>query len=111
MGEDLAGRQRIAVDVAQPTHVARAGARRSLPATLRALPPLSPSLLWLGIFYLVPLGILLLHSIWSTDTVDMVIVRQFTLSNYQDLATDPVFRNVALRTLAMALGVTLTDVV
>jgi ABC-type spermidine/putrescine transport system permease subunit I len=98
------------VDVAQPTRVATPSARRELPAILRALPLLSPSLLWLGIFYLVPLGILLLHSVWSTDTVNMVIVHQFTLSSYQSIATDPMFRNVALRTMLMAVGVTVTDI-
>lgn len=84
--------------------------KRKLPPLVRALPLLSPSLLWLSIFYLVPLGVLLLHSVWSTDQVNMVIVHQFTLSNYSSLAADPLFRDVALRTLLMALGVTLVDV-
>jgi spermidine/putrescine transport system permease protein len=53
----------------------------------------------------------LLHSVWSTDQVNMVIVHQFTLSSYQSLVGDPMFRNVALRTLLMALGVTLVDAV
>ncbi len=84
--------------------------RRSLPAFVRALPLLSPSLLWLALFYLAPLGLLLLHSVWSTDQVNMVIVHQFTLASYGTIVGDPLFRDVALRTLLMALGVTLVDV-
>jgi spermidine/putrescine transport system permease protein len=85
-------------------------ARRALPGAVRALSLLSPPLLWLAVFYLVPLGLLLLHSFWSVDQVDLVIVHQFTLANYGTLAGDPLFRDVALRTLALSLGVTLADI-
>ncbi len=87
------------------------GAPREAPALLRALPSLSPSLLWLALFYLVPLGLLLAHSVWSVDQVDQVIVRRATWLNYRTLFQDPLYRNVVVRTLLMALGVTLTDAV
>lgn len=100
------------MSVASSTRVERPRVRaKGLPAVVRALPLLSPSLAWLCIFYLAPLGLLLLHSVWSTDQVNMVIVHKFTLANYGTLAGDPLFRDVALRTLLMALGVTLTDIV
>jgi spermidine/putrescine transport system permease protein len=100
------------MDVAGSARAERRGVpRRPLPAVVRALPLLSPSLLWLAIFYLAPLGLLLVHSVWSTDQVNMVLVHQFTLTNYGSLVSDPLFRDVALRTVAMALGVTLADIV
>ncbi len=86
---------------------ARGGWRRS--PTPRALSLLSPSLLWLGVFYLAPLALLLTHSVWSVDQVDQVIIHKVTAINYTTLAGDPLYRNVTLRTLAMAAGVTLTD--
>ncbi len=80
-------------------------------AALRALPLLSLPLGWLSIFYLAPLGLLLLHSVWSVDQVDLVIVHTFTLANYSTIAADPLFRTVALRTVLMAVAVTVTDIV
>jgi spermidine/putrescine transport system permease protein len=100
------------VNVASGARAEQKGVRSTtLSPFVRALPLLSPALAWLTLFYVVPLGLLLLHSLWSTDLVDMVIVRRFTLSNYESIVGDPVFRTVALRTLLMALGVTLTDII
>src|SRR5690242_18111764 len=100
------------MDVARGARIEQPGlGRRELPAVVRALPLLLLPGAWLGVFYLIPLGLLLLHSVWSTDQVNMVIVHQFTLSSYSSLLGDPMFRNVALRTLLMALGVTLVDAI
>ena len=75
-------------------------------ALLLALP-----LGWLVIIYLGSLGVLFLNAFWSRDPFTALVVRQFTLDNFVELATKDVYRVVTLRTVTMALLVTLTCIV
>ena len=75
-------------------------------ALLLALP-----LGWLVIVYLGSLGVLFLNAFWSRDPFTALVVRQFTLDNFVELATKDVYRVVTLRTVTMALLVTLTCIV
>ena len=68
-------------------------------------------LLWLVVAYLGSLGVLFLNAFWSRDPFTSLVVREFTLDNFVELATTEVYRVVTLRTVAMALVVTATCIV
>ena len=70
-------------------------------ATLLTLP-----LLWLVIIYIGSLFALFITSIWKIDTFTSKIIRQFTLENFIDVFTDRAYFNVTIRTLFVAICVT-----
>jgi ABC-type spermidine/putrescine transport system permease subunit I len=72
---------------------------------------LGPAVLWLGIFYLVPLVLLLIQSFWTYDPVNVVTDQSFTLDRYRELGSDPVYRDVLWKTVKLAALVTFTDIV
>jgi putative spermidine/putrescine transport system permease protein len=71
---------------------------------------LASPLAWIGLAYLGSLGILLLNAFWRSDAFSGKIIPEFTLDAFATLATNEVYRTIALRTLGMAVAVTLTDV-
>ncbi|NUP78308.1 MAG: ABC transporter permease [Nonomuraea sp.] len=91
--------------------------RRALAAFLHRRPGVRLSLLlsaplaWLGLAYLGALAALFVTAFWSTDTFTGTLVRTFTWANFQDLVTVDVYRTVALRSIGVALAVTLIDLV
>jgi ABC-type spermidine/putrescine transport system permease subunit I len=68
---------------------------------------LGPPLLWLIGFYLIPLGLLLITSLWTWDGVQ--IVHSWTLDNFQLITSDPLPLEVMRRTLFIAALVTVTS--
>lgn len=75
---------------------------------LTLLPPLA----WLGIAYLGSMIILFVSSVWSVDSFTGALDKNvFTLQNFHQVFTDPLFRTVAIRTVGIALGVTLIDAI
>jgi spermidine/putrescine transport system permease protein len=90
-----------AVSVADTKDVARPG---FAPVALLAAP-----LAWMSFFYLIPLGLLLIHAFWSVDY--LTIDRTFTLDNIHTIVSNPLYPTVLVRTFLMALAVTLTDIV
>jgi putative spermidine/putrescine transport system permease protein len=68
-------------------------------------------LLWLVVVYLGSLGVLFLNAFWSRDPFTSLVVREFTLDNFVTLLTTEVYRTVTIRTVTMALLVTLTCIV
>jgi len=75
--------------------------------TLRAASLLSLPLLWLGIIYIGSLFALFITSIWKIDTFTSKIIREFTLENFIDVFTDRAYFNVTIRTLFVAICVTI----
>ena len=75
------------------------GARIS---TLLALP-----LFWLVVLYIGSLAALFITSIWKIDTFTSKVVREFTLQNFIDVFSDRAYFNVTIRTLFVAICVTL----
>jgi putative spermidine/putrescine transport system permease protein len=71
---------------------------------------ITPPLLWLGVVYLGSLAALLLQSFYSIDEFSGLIVPEFTLKTYGELLR-PSNADVILRTLAMAIAVTLASAV
>jgi putative spermidine/putrescine transport system permease protein len=72
---------------------------------------LTPPLGWFLIFYIGALGVLLVSAFWHLDTFTGKIVKGFSLQNFQTLLNDSVYRTITLRTVGLALAVTVTDVV
>ena len=68
-------------------------------------------MLWLGIAYLTALGALFLTSFWGQNDFTGEIERVWTLDNFRDLLTTDVYKTIALRTLAIAVLVTVVDAV
>ena len=70
---------------------------------------LSAPMTWLVVAYLGSLGALLISALWSVDDFTGNLIRKFTFSNFQILITQSVYRTITLRTLAIALSVTIID--
>lgn len=64
---------------------------------------------WMIGFYLVPLGILLIHAFWSVDY--LTIDHTLTLKNIRTFFNSELYPRVFLRTVGMAAAVTATDIV
>ncbi|MFC4585580.1 ABC transporter permease [Sphaerisporangium corydalis] len=93
------------------------GPRRRLAAALHRHAGVRLSLLlaaplaWLGVAYLGSLAALFVTAFWSTDSFTGDLVRTFTWANFHDVLTIEVYRTVALRSLGVAVAVTLIDAV
>ena len=70
---------------------------------------LAPPMLWLGVAYLGALAALFVTAFWGQNSFTGEVQRTWTLENFHDLLTIPVYRTVTLRTLGIALLVTVVD--
>lgn len=71
---------------------------------------MSAPLAWMLLVYVVALAALLITSFWSVDSLSSEIDRTWTLDNFRTLVENEVYRNVTVRTVAVALAVTVIDV-
>jgi putative spermidine/putrescine transport system permease protein len=72
---------------------------------------LGPPMGWMLVVYLGALALLLVTAFWTLDPLTSLIRRTVTLDNFEVLASDDVYRRIALRTLGIAAAVTAIDVV
>ncbi len=72
---------------------------------------LLPPLLWLGTIYLGSLFALLMQSFYAIDEFTAKIVPELTLRTYRQLVTQPANVDIVLRTVAMAVAVTVASAV
>jgi putative spermidine/putrescine transport system permease protein len=88
--------------------------RRRLASTLHQRSGLRLSLLlatpigWLVLAYLGSLLVLFINAFWTRDPFTGLVIRQFTLDNFQEIIENPLYRTVTLRTVFMAAAVTVT---
>lgn len=82
---------------------ARTMTRRRSPALLFLL---VPPLAWLIVAYLGSLAVLLVSAFWTTNSFTGAVVHTLTGDNIVRALTDQVFRTVTLRTIGVALVVT-----
>lgn len=68
---------------------------------------LVPPMAWLVIAYLGSLAVLLVSAFWSTDAFTGAVVHSFTFDNIMRVTTDELFRTAAVRTISVALAVTM----
>jgi putative spermidine/putrescine transport system permease protein len=92
-----------------------APARRRAPlarrAWLRLTLLITPPMLWLGLAYLGALGALFVTAFWATDPFTGNTLRSWNLDNFRLLWESEVYRTVAVRTLWIAVLVTVVDIV
>ncbi|MFE9727934.1 ABC transporter permease [Streptomyces sp. NPDC005794] len=92
--------------------VPAAGFVRRLAGTLHRHPKLGLSLLltaplaWLVLAYLGSLAALFMSAFWTTDSFTSDVVKVWNTDNFTSLFTTGVYRQVALRSLGVALAVT-----
>ena len=75
---------------------------RRISLSLLLVPPLA----WLVVAYLGSLAVLMVSSFWSTNAYTGAVVHAFTTDNIVRVATDEVFRTASVRTISVALAVT-----
>jgi putative spermidine/putrescine transport system permease protein len=98
------------------TAVARASPVRRLAAWLHSRSRLQLGLLlagplaWIGLAYLGSLGILLLNAFWRNDAFSGRVIPDVTLDSFIAIFTTEAYRTIVLRTLGIAVAVTLTDI-
>ena len=68
---------------------------------------LTAPVFWLVVAYLGSLASLLITAFFTIDTFTGDVIRQFNIDNFHELFTNPSYRNVVVRTLGIALFVTL----
>jgi putative spermidine/putrescine transport system permease protein len=71
---------------------------------------LAGPVLWIGLAYFGSLAILLLNAFWTTDAFSGKVIPEFSLEAFQTLLTTDVYRTITLRTVGIAVAVTLTDI-
>lgn len=73
----------------------------------RLIALLTAPLLWLVVAYIGALMTLLATAFFTIDSFTGNIIRQFNLNNFYDMFTDAAYKNVVLRTLGIAIAVTI----
>jgi putative spermidine/putrescine transport system permease protein len=73
---------------------------------LRLVLLLAAPVLVLVVVYLGALAVLLLSAFWSTDVFTGDVVKTFTLDNFRDVVSSSTYRTVIVRTVLVALSVT-----
>jgi len=92
-----------------PAHRFSSWLHRNRWARLTAL--LSAPMLWLVVAYLGALGVLLLSALWTVNSFTSQEVHQASLSNFKTIFTTDVYRTVTLRSVWVAVAVTVICVV
>jgi putative spermidine/putrescine transport system permease protein len=83
--------------------IASASPRRRFSLAFLLVPPLA----WLIVAYLGSLAVLLVSAFWTTNAFTGAVVHSFTLDNVARVVTDEVFRTATVRTISVALVVTI----
>ena len=73
---------------------------------LRLAALLTAPVLWLVVAYLGALATLLITAFFTIDSFTGNVVEKFNLENFYDMFTDAAYKNVVLRTLGIAISVT-----
>ncbi|MGC0336427.1 ABC transporter permease [Streptomyces sp. SLBN-8D4] len=67
---------------------------------------LAAPLLWLAVLYLGSLTVLFVSAFWTTNSFTSEVVKVWSTDNFRELFTTPVYRQVILRSVGVALAVT-----
>jgi putative spermidine/putrescine transport system permease protein len=95
----------------------RAARRQGLSAAfwrrpwLRAAALLAAPLGWMVGIYLAALVALFVYAFWSLDSFTGKVVHTWSLTNFDTIVHDSTYWNIALRTIAIAAAVTVTDAI
>ena len=72
---------------------------------------LTPPLAWFVLIYLTSLVLLLITAFWTIDVFTTQIVQVWNVDNFRTILTEPAYRLIIGRTVALAALVTITDAV
>lgn len=72
---------------------------------------ITPPMLWLGLAYLGALAALFITAFWDQNSFTGETIRNWNLDNFRLLYESDVYRRIALRTIAIAAGVTVLDII
>ncbi|WP_062519246.1 ABC transporter permease [Demequina silvatica] len=72
---------------------------------------LTPPVLWLGLVYVVALAALLVTAFWTVDELTGQVQIEWTTENVVEVLTGALYRTVTLRTLGIAILVTVIDII
>ena len=89
----------------------RAGAALWRRPWLRGVLTLSPPLAWFLVVYIASLVAMLVTAFFSIDSLTGNVVYQWTWSNFSQIFTQGVYGQIILRTVVMAVAVTVTDAI
>jgi len=89
----------MALEVVTPTSIRRRGARRG--SRSWAWLQLAPATAYFAALFLGPLAILIAYSFWRTENYQFI--PSFSLENYREVLTSPVYQPYFERTLLLAL--------
>ncbi|WP_062317052.1 ABC transporter permease [Demequina maris] len=78
---------------------------------LRLASLLTAPVLWLGLVYVVALAALLVTAFWTVNELTGQVQIEWTTENVVEVLTEALYRTVTLRTLGIALLVTVLDIV
>jgi putative spermidine/putrescine transport system permease protein len=78
---------------------------------LRLILLLVPPMTWLVVVYLGAIAAMLVSAFWSVDSFTENTIHQFSTGNFHDVLTQPLYRHVTVRTVAIALAVTVIDAI
>jgi putative spermidine/putrescine transport system permease protein len=78
-------------------------------ARVRLAVLLSAPLAWLLLAYLGSLAVLFVSAFWSVDDFTGAVIRRPTLDNFREILGQSVYRTVALRSVGVAVAVTVID--
>src|SRR5215207_197883 len=70
---------------------------------------LSGPIAWLVIGYLGSLAVLLISGFWTVNALSGELVQSLSFENFQTLLEETVYKDIVLRTVAVAAAVTVTD--
>ena len=98
----------VAIPPASPARRVAAALYRRPRIQLAAL--LGAPIGWLVIAYLGSLALFLVTSFWQVDSLTGNVVAKPTLDNYQEILGAGIYRTITIRTLVMALAVTITTI-
>jgi putative spermidine/putrescine transport system permease protein len=71
---------------------------------------LGPPMGWMLVVYLGALVLLFLSAFWRQDPLTSLVERDWGLENFKTLVENEVYRTITLRTVGIALAVTITDI-
>jgi putative spermidine/putrescine transport system permease protein len=66
---------------------------------------------WFVVVYLGTLVLLFATAFWHLDAFTGLVVKEFSLQNFQQIFHDPVYKTIIIRTAGIAAAVALTDVI
>jgi putative spermidine/putrescine transport system permease protein len=72
---------------------------------------LTPALAWFVLIYLAALAVLLVTAFWQINPFTTNIERVWNLNNFTEILGNSAYRDIILRTIGMAAGVTVVDAV